>query len=278
MPAAAVTGLLTVLTRASGAGKVRTGLVAAAALAGQLSIGWANDALDADRDALRGRRDKPVATGALSRSTAGWAAGVAAVACVPLSLALGRTAGIAHLVAVSGGWAYDLGLKRTRASVLPYAVSFALFPLAAHRAVPGNLRTPAWLPLTGSLLGCGAHLLNALPDLADDAATGVRSLPLALGPTGCRRGAAALLAAAALVPPLADPAARPRDSARLAATGGTAAAVALAVLSASAPARRAFPLALASAGLDIGLLAVRGGAWRHRTQGIPGGQPDTASR
>jgi 4-hydroxybenzoate polyprenyltransferase len=37
--------------------------------------------------------------------------------------------------------------------------------------------------VTGALLGVGAHLLNALPDLADDEATGVRGLPQRLGAT-----------------------------------------------------------------------------------------------
>lgn len=41
----------------------------------------------------------------------------------------------------------------------------------------------------GALLGFAAHLLNAMPDLADDAATGVRGLPHRL--------------ASATVPPLA---------------------------------------------------------------------------
>ena len=41
-------------------------LVAAAVLAGQLSVGWLNDYLDADRDRAVRRADKPVVTGALT--------------------------------------------------------------------------------------------------------------------------------------------------------------------------------------------------------------------
>lgn len=40
--------------------------------------------------------------------------------------------------------------------------------------------------LVGALLGVGAHLLNALPDLADDELTGVRGLPHRLGEHGVR--------------------------------------------------------------------------------------------
>ena len=38
-----------------------------------------------------------------------------------IALACGLLAGVVHLVAVGGGWAYNLGLKRTVLSFLPYA-------------------------------------------------------------------------------------------------------------------------------------------------------------
>ena len=47
----------------------------AAVSTGQLSIGWSNDALDAARDRLAGRTDKPVAAGRLPRRTVAAAAG-----------------------------------------------------------------------------------------------------------------------------------------------------------------------------------------------------------
>src|SRR5439155_1611731 len=81
---------------------VRTSILVFAAFgAGQLSIGWCNDWWDAERDAATGRRDKPAATGRIRRSTVGRAAAVAAVLTVPLSLALGWQAGLAHLVAAT---------------------------------------------------------------------------------------------------------------------------------------------------------------------------------
>jgi 4-hydroxybenzoate polyprenyltransferase len=57
---------------------------------------------------------------------------------------------------------------------------------------------PWWLVAAGALLGGGAHLANALPDLEDDLATGVRGLPQRLGPRACAAGAAVLLLAASL--------------------------------------------------------------------------------
>ncbi|MHA6618356.1 hypothetical protein [Pseudonocardia sp. DLS-67] len=74
-------------------------LVAAAVLAGQVSIGWRGDALDAGRDAAAGRPDKPVDTGAVP--VAGHRAGrpfpavlvVAAIALLVLFAASGQWAG-----------------------------------------------------------------------------------------------------------------------------------------------------------------------------------------
>ena len=55
----------------------RGALVTAAVFTGQLSIGWSNDYLDAERDRAMLRSDKPVATGAMEPRVAGIAAVVA---------------------------------------------------------------------------------------------------------------------------------------------------------------------------------------------------------
>jgi 4-hydroxybenzoate polyprenyltransferase len=190
--------MVTALAVTTGHGVASVALIAAAVLTGQLSIGWLNDHLDADRDVLVGRRDKPVATGAVSSRTVAVAAGLAAALCVPLSLASGLLAGSVHLVAVAAGWAYDLGLKATAASVLPYVVCFGLLPVYVVIAAPGAA-PPWWLPVAGSLLGAGAHFANVLPDLDDDAAAGVRGLPHRVGAARSRVAAATLLLGASVV-------------------------------------------------------------------------------
>lgn len=198
-PTLAVTAMVTALavtTRHTAGGAL---LVAAAVLTGQLSIGWLNDALDADRDRTVGRTDKPVVAGGVSARTVGTAAGIAAALCVPLSLASGLLAGTLHLVAVAAGLAYDAGLKATRTSVLPYAVCFGLLPVFVVLGAPGGPAPPWWLPVAGALIGSGAHFANVLPDLDDDLATGVRGLPHRVGRTGSATAAAVLLLAAAVV-------------------------------------------------------------------------------
>lgn len=200
LPSLAVTVIAALFAVAAGAGWPRWLLVGAAVLVGQLSIGWSNDWVDASRDTVVARTDKPLATGAIQARAVGAAALAALAATVPLSFALGVRAGSAHLVAVLGGWAYNLGLKSTLWSWLPYAVFFGLLPSVITLSLPAHRFAPGWAGAAGVLLGLGAHLANVLPDLEDDRATGVRGLPQQLGRTASVLVApAALLVASALV-------------------------------------------------------------------------------
>jgi 4-hydroxybenzoate polyprenyltransferase len=196
-PTLAVTVLAALLAAAQGLEPGRGALVVAAVLAGQLSIGWSNDLVDLARDRQTGRADKPVASGQVPASLVRGCCGVAVVACVVLSLACGLVAGLVHLVCVAAGWAYNLGLKATAWSWLPYAVAFGGLPVFV--ALAGGEAPPWWWPVGAALLGVGAHLLNVLPDLDDDAATGVRGLPHRLGRRLLPPVAAAVLVAATVV-------------------------------------------------------------------------------
>jgi 4-hydroxybenzoate polyprenyltransferase len=182
-PTVAVTALTTALAAGVGnrAGDVM--LVGAAVLAGQLSIGWSNDWIDAARDRAVGRSDKPAATGAVSAALVGVAGFLAAVVAVPLSLALGWRAALAAFVVIIGGWAYNAGMKATALSWLPYAVAFGSVPAIASLTLPAHPLPPLWAAAAGALLGIGAHLANVLPDLEQDRATGVRGWPHRLGRT-----------------------------------------------------------------------------------------------
>ncbi len=193
-PTAAVTVLTGLLAAASGTGWARGALVVGAVLAGQLSIGWSNDLLDAARDRQAARTDKPVAAGAVPPRLLRMAIGTALAACVALSLACGLLAGAVHLVGVAMGWAHNLGVKRTLVSPVPYAVAFACLPAFVGLAGPDGWPA-AWVLVVGAVLGVAAHLLNALPDLADDVAAGVVGLPQRLGADRVRVVAPVLLLA-----------------------------------------------------------------------------------
>ncbi len=199
-PTAAVTTLTALLAVAAGLPAGRAALVTAAVFTGQLSIGWSNDLIDEPRDRRVRRADKPLAAGDLSARTVRAALAAAVAACVVLSLLCGWRSGLTHLVlGVGSGWSYNLGLKRTAVSWLPYAAAFGTLPAVVQLAgQPGRL-PPGWLMAGGALLGIAAHLVNALPDLADDAATGVRGLPHRLGQRVSQVLATAVLLAASTV-------------------------------------------------------------------------------
>lgn len=199
-PAVAVTGLTALLAVGAGHTLARGALVSAAVAAGQLVIGWSNDLLDAARDRQVGRADKPLATGALPEHVVRTAATVSLAVCVALSLACGlRSGGVHLLLGVASGLAYNLVLKRTVWSAVPYAAAFGSLPAVVTLALPQPELPAAWIVAAGALLGVGAHLLNTLPDLADDASTGVRGLPHRLGAQWVRLLAPAVLLAASVV-------------------------------------------------------------------------------
>ena len=259
-PTAAVTAVSVALAAAVGRGVAGTVAVGAAVLAGQLSIGWMNDYLDRDRDVLSARPDKPVALGTLDPAAVRTAMLVAAVAVVPLSLLSGLFAGSLHLLAVVSAWTYNLRLKATALSVLPYAVSFGLLPAFITAGLPGR-PVVGWLVAAGALLGGGAHFANALPDIDDDLRAGVRGLPQRIGPTGSRLAAAVLLLAASVVlavGPAGPPGALGVGAVAVAVVAGVGAAL----LGRRPGSRAAFLGVLVVAAVDVALLVGSGAAVR----------------
>jgi 4-hydroxybenzoate polyprenyltransferase len=198
-PGGAVTVALTLL--AVGVGHRGWSIVGVAAAVGatQLSVGWVNDWLDADRDRAAGRTDKPVASGGIGRRTVGVAGLISALAVPFLGLPFGWAAAVCISVVMVFALLYDWPLKSTPLSLLPYLVAFGALPAFVVLALPGDRLPPWWLVAAGALLGGGAHFANVLPDLADDAATGVRGLPHRLGARASQLAAAAFLLAATLV-------------------------------------------------------------------------------
>ncbi|MEU6619702.1 UbiA family prenyltransferase [Streptomyces litmocidini] len=259
-PAATVTVLAALLAAASGLGPAPAVAAVAAVAAGQLSIGWCNDRLDLRRDRTAGRRDKPLATGSARPGTVGAAACLALLACVPLSLGCGLLAGAVHLGCVAAGWTYNLWLKRTVLSWLPYAVAFGLLPAFLTLALPGRPWPPLWLTVAAALLGTGAHFANVLPDIEDDLAGGVRGLPQRAGRRGSA-ASAAVLALASCVMLTVGPTGRVSP----AGVGLIGVTLALCVVAVAGPpalmrGRVPFVAVLAMAGLDAALLVLAGGA------------------
>ncbi len=257
VPTVAVTGFSVLLLLGLGAPGRTLGVATTAVLAGQLSIGWSNDWLDAERDVATGRWDKPVVDGLVTPRLLWVTALCAVAACVAASLATGWRPGVVHLVAVAGAWLYNLWLKRTAWSPLAYAVSFGLLPVFLGLTLPGEPLVAGWVVVTGVLLGLGAHLANVLPDIEADLATGVRGLPHRLGRRTTTLLAPVVLCLAVLVVVFG-----PGPPGRLDLAGGALAVVAAggaAVTAVRRPGSRLpFLLAVAVAGTCVALLVAAG--------------------
>ena len=258
-PTVAVTTVATLLAVAAGVTAGRTVLLCAAVLAGQASIGWSNDWLDAERDRAVARADKPVVQGAVRPALLRTLALSAAAIAVVLSLLLGLVPGLLLLALVASGWAYNAGLKRTPASVLGYVVGFGALPAGVVAAAPGTPAAPWWLVSAGAALGAAAHLANVAPDLEDDLATGVRGLPHRLGARVSAITGALLLGGASVVLVLGPDG--PPTSAGWAGLALALPAVVVAALAGTPRFRSAaFPAVMLLTVLDVVLLLAGGAA------------------
>jgi 4-hydroxybenzoate polyprenyltransferase len=193
-PTLVVTTLSFALGLSIGLEPWRLALLTLSVFAGQLSIGISNDALDAARDRAVGRTDKPIARGDVSLRAAWVAASASLVVALALSAPLGWRMLAAHALLLGSAWSYNAGLKSTAFSLVPFIVSFGLFPSLATLSAPDPAFAPGWAWVAGAALGSAVHLTNVLPDLDDDERTGVRGFPHRIGPR-----ASAVLAAAAVL-------------------------------------------------------------------------------
>ena len=254
-PSLAITAMATVLAAEAAPHGFGPVLVAPAMLAGQLSVGWSNDACDAARDIAAGRTDKPVARGEVTVRSLWVAAIVSVLAALAMAAAISLlTLGILALL-VGAGWAYNLGLKSTPWSGLMYLLGFAPLPAYAASTLPGQPAPSFWVCVAAGLVGLGAHFANVLPDLDDDLSSGVRGLPQVVaarwGPGAARAAALALLlSASALLVVEASPARR------WIAVAGLCCSCVLAVVGALGKGRTPFRAALAIAGTDVAVFAL----------------------
>ena len=196
-PVVAVTGANGLLALSAGRGW-STVWVLTAVLAGQLFVGWTNDYLDRDLDARARRAEKPVPAGTVPPRRMRGAAIAALVACVPLSLANGLAPGLLHLGAVGVATLYNLGIKSTPASVVPYLLCFGAVPAFITLGLHSPHLPPYWATSAAAFLGAGAHFTQVLPDIEKDRRLGVSGLPQRLGTRGSTLAAAGLVAVSAL--------------------------------------------------------------------------------
>ncbi len=152
-----------------------------AVIAGQLSVGWSNDAFDAPTDREANRTNKPtLAYGIRPRSL--WIAAFSALtlSCVMSWTVAGLIGGTFHVFALTMAWLYNTVLSRTWWSWLPYALAFGAVP--AFLTFGFNGEPPQiWMVAIFAIIGVSAHIANALPDVESDKAAGLQGFVISLG-------------------------------------------------------------------------------------------------
>jgi 4-hydroxybenzoate polyprenyltransferase len=149
----------------------------------QAAIGAANDLIDAPRD--KGRKPgKPIPSGLVSRPHARTVAVAAAIAGLILSLPSGLpTVAVAALI-LAIGLLYDLRLRGTAWSWLPFALGIPLLPVFAW--LGGTGRLPGLFAIllpAGFGAGTALAIANALADVERDRSSGSSSVADRLGLT-----------------------------------------------------------------------------------------------
>jgi 4-hydroxybenzoate polyprenyltransferase len=246
-PVVAVTAAAGLLAASSGRGARRAILATGAVFAGQLLTGWTNDLLDLELDRRAARTDKPLANGELRPAAVRRAMAAAFPAALLLSRAGGPRGIQVHGAGLALAAAYNLGLKRTPLSFVPYAGAFALLPVYAL-----GKRPPAWTLAAASMMGAAAHLGQVLPDVASDRRAGVLGLPQRLGTVRSSLGVAALLSTAAALLSVATR----RPATALISAGGAAVSPSAAAAGLANRPRLAFRLTMGAAGLLVAAYSV----------------------
>jgi 4-hydroxybenzoate polyprenyltransferase len=155
--------------------------IAAAMFCGQLVVGWTNDLVDFQRDEAALRLNKPLVAGTITETTIKRSLTFAFLGAFVISLwsPLGIHGTAFHFLGLLSATAYNLKLKATIYSFVPYIVSFGTLPWAIYSAA--GTHPPMWLVLTFVLLASAFHFLNVLKDLEQDRTQEVMGLPQVLG-------------------------------------------------------------------------------------------------
>jgi 4-hydroxybenzoate polyprenyltransferase len=155
--------------------------IAFAILLGQFVVGWSNDLIDFPRDRAAKRLGKPLVAATITQSTLKISIGIALLSALIISLLspLGVSGTAIHFLGLLSATAYNLKLKSTLLSVVPYIVSFGALPWAIY--VAAGTKPPTWIVLGFVLFASAFHFLNVLKDLDSDVDQDVMGLPQVLG-------------------------------------------------------------------------------------------------
>ena len=155
--------------------------IAIAIFAGQLVVGWSNDLIDAPLDIAAQRTKKPIVGREINPDLLRKSIVFALLAALLLSLIspLGLIGTLIHFLGLLSATLYNLKLKSTILSPLPFVVSFGALPWAIY--LPTGNQPPLWLFIDFMLISVAFHFFNVLKDFQWDINQGVLGLPQRLG-------------------------------------------------------------------------------------------------
>jgi 4-hydroxybenzoate polyprenyltransferase len=184
-----VSGAIALLAGGAADQVVRVGLAMTAL---QLGIGTVNDVVDAPLDAGR-KAGKPIPDGLVPSVGARLLAIGCFLAGIALAASVSSATGLLAPVIIAIGLAYDLRLKGTVWSWLPFAIGIPILPVFGWLGVARTLPI-AFVVLVPAAVAAGAGLAigNTLVDVERDRDAGISSIALRLGPTRARRTSIAL--------------------------------------------------------------------------------------
>jgi 4-hydroxybenzoate polyprenyltransferase len=147
----------------------------------QLGIGTTNDIVDAPHDAGR-KTGKPIPASLVPAAGGRALAVVLFIAGVGLAWTVEARLAALSIAVIAIGLAYDLRLKGTAWSWLPFAAGIPLLPVCGWLAARGGL-DPAFAILLPAAIAAGAALAigNSLVDVERDRAAGRTSVAATLG-------------------------------------------------------------------------------------------------
>ena len=155
--------------------------VAIAIFAGQLVVGWSNDLIDAPLDIAAQRTKKPIVGKEINPDLLRKSIVFAIFAALFLSLMspVGLIGTLIHFLGLLSATLYNLKLKSTILSPVPYIVSFGSLPWAIY--LPAGNQPPLWLFIDFMLIAVAFHFFNVLKDFQWDINQGILGLPQRLG-------------------------------------------------------------------------------------------------
>lgn len=159
-------------------GSLQIGL---AILFGQFVVGWTNDLVDYQLDLAANRLNKPLVAKTVTESLLRKSIFVALVFALIFSLTspFGMVGTALHFLGILSATFYNLKLKSTVLSPLPYIVSFGGMPWAIY--LSNEKVPPLWLWVAFAFFASAFHFLNVLKDLTWDISQNVLGLPQRLG-------------------------------------------------------------------------------------------------